>query len=155
MTRAGRKPTGPALVQSLDGSERAKQRLEAILETISGRLTIDEACERLAIKPSRFFKLRTEVLEASLKYLEPRPMGRPAHVQTAEEAQCDQLQQEVEQLQAELKLSGVREEIARTMPHLAEDRLSPRERRLKKTKSVKKKPKPKTRRPKRPRRQKR
>ena len=146
---------GPALVQHLDGSERAKQRLEVILETITGQTTVEQACQRLAIGPSRFYKLRTEVLEASLKHLEPRPMGRPAHLQTAEEAKCDQLQQEVEQLQAELKLSSVREEIARTMPHLAEDRLSPRERRLKKTKAGKKKPgKRRPKRPKRPSRRK-
>jgi len=145
MKRAGRKPTGPALVQNLDGSERAKQRLEVILATITGQMTIEQACDRLAIGQSRFYKLRTEVLEASLKHLEPRPMGRPAHVQTAEEARCEELQEQVEQLRAELKISGVREEIARTMPHLAEDREC-----LKKTKSAKKKPK--RRRPKRPKR---
>ena len=145
MKRAGRKPTGPALVQNLDGSERAKQRLEVILATITGQMTIEQACDRLAIGQSRFYKLRTEVLEASLKHLEPRAMGRPAHVQTAEEARCEELQEQVEQLRAELKISGVREEIARTMPHLAEDR-----ERLKKTTSAKKKPK--RRRPKRPKR---
>jgi len=112
---------GPALVQHLDGSERAKQRLEVILATITGQLTVDQACSLLAIRPSRFYKMRTEVLEASLKYLEPRPIGRPAHVQTAEEARCAELQQQAEQLQAELKISEVREEIARTMPHMAED----------------------------------
>lgn len=145
MKRAGRKPTGPALVQNLDGSERAKQRLEVILATITGQMTIEQACDRLAIGQSRFYKLRTEVLEASLKHLEPRVMGRPAHVQTAEEARCEELQEQVEQLRAELKISGVREEIARTMPHLAEDHEH-----QKKTKSVKKKPK--RRRPKRPKR---
>ena len=139
---------GPALVQNLDGSQRAKQRLEVILATITGQITIEQACQRLVIGPSRFYQMRTEVLEASLEYLEPRPMGRPAHVQTAEEARCDELQQQVEQLRAELKISGVREEIARAMPHLAEDR-----ERLKKTKSVKKKPKTRRqKRPKRPRR---
>jgi len=113
---------GPALVQNLDGSERAKRRLEVILATITGQMTIEQACDRLAIGQSRFYKLRTEVLEASLKHLEPRAMGRPAHVQTAEEARCEELQEQVERLEAELKISEVREEIARTMPHLAEDR---------------------------------
>ncbi len=136
---------GPALVQNLDGSDRAKQRLEVILATITGQMTIDQACECLVIGPSRFYQMRTEVLEASLKHLEPRLIGRPAHVQTAEEARCDELQQQVEQLRAELKISGVREEIARAMPHLAEDRQP-----LKKTKGVKKKPK--RHRPKRPKR---
>ena len=42
MTRAGRKPLGPDLVEHLEGSPRAKQRLEVILETIVGRLTVNE-----------------------------------------------------------------------------------------------------------------
>ena len=37
MTRRGRKPTGTNLVEHLEGSERAKTRLKAILETLSGR----------------------------------------------------------------------------------------------------------------------
>ena len=121
MTRAGRKPLGPELVEHLEGSQRAKQRLETILETIAGRLTIDEACECLAIKPAMFYRLRTEVLEAGLARLEPRPMGRPPQTMTADESQRAELQHRVEKLEAELKLSAVREEIARVMPHLGAD----------------------------------
>ena len=73
MTHAGRKPLGPALVEHLDGSPRAKQRLEVILATIAGQLTIDQASEQLGIKPAMFYRLRTEVLEAGLARLEPRP----------------------------------------------------------------------------------
>lgn len=134
---------GPALVHHLDGSERAKRRLEVILATISGQMTVDEACNRLAIKPSRFYKMRNEVLEASLEYLEPRPMGRPAHVETAEEARCTELQQQVEQLQTELKLSQVREELARTMPHMAEERTA--QKKTRHTKKARKKARPKRR----------
>ena len=49
ISHARRKPKGPALVQHLEGSERAKQRLEVILETIAGELTIEQACECLGI----------------------------------------------------------------------------------------------------------
>jgi hypothetical protein len=118
----------------LEGSGQAKERLEVILATITGQLTVDQACRRLAVKPSRFYQMRTEILEASLECLEPRPMGRPPHVATAEEARCAELEQQVEQLQAELKLSEVREEIARTMPHMAESHAPG-----KKTKAIKKK----------------
>lgn len=116
MARIGRKPLGPHLVEHLEGSPRAKQRLEVILETITGRLTIDQACQHLGIKPAMFHRLRTEVLEASLARLEPRPMGRPIHQVSAEEARSAALEQRVADLESELKLAEVREEIARVLP---------------------------------------
>ena len=128
MTRAGRKPLGPELVEHLDGSQQAKQRLETILETIVGQVTIDQACERLGIKPAMFYRLRTDVLEAGLARLEPRPMGRPPRQPTAEEGKRAELEHRVEELESELKIAAVREEIARVMPHLSE-----RDPRLKKT----------------------
>jgi hypothetical protein len=118
MTHAGRTPLGPALVEHLEGSQRAKQRLEVILATIAGQLTIDQACQRLGIKPAMFHRLRTEVLEAGLARLEPRPIGRPPQSTTAEEQKCEELQLQVDQLQDELKIAQVREDIARLTPHL-------------------------------------
>jgi hypothetical protein len=119
MAHAGRKPLGPNLVEHLEGSQRAKQRLEVILETITGRLTIDQACQRLGISPAMFYRLRTEVLEASLARLEPRPVGRPPHQASAEEIQNAELERQVAELESELKLAAVREEIAQVMPRLA------------------------------------
>jgi hypothetical protein len=120
MDHAGRKPTGPALAQHLEGSERAKQRLEVILATIAGQMTIDQACSCLGIKAAMFYRLRTEVLEAGLARLEPRPMGRPPQKPTAEELRCAELSHEVEQLRAELKLAEVREEVAHVLPRGAQ-----------------------------------
>jgi transposase len=121
MTRAGRKPLGPDLVEHLEGSPRAKQRLEVILETIVGRVTIDQACQRLGISPAMFYRLRTAVLEAGLARLEPRPQGRPPQQLTAEEAKRAELEHRVGELESELKIATVREEIARVMPHLSEE----------------------------------
>ncbi len=120
MSHAGRKPMGPALAQHLEGSERAKERLEMILATIAGQMTIDQACSRLGIKAAMFYRLRTEVLEAGLARLEPRPAGRPPQTPMAEELRCEELSHEVEQLRSELKLSEVREEVARVMPRVIE-----------------------------------
>jgi len=111
---------GPALVQHLEGSERAKERLEVILETIAGQLTIEEACQQLGIKPAMLHQLRTEVLEAGLARLEPRPLGRPQQQTPAEELQLAALQRRVEELESELKIAAVREEIARVMPRRAD-----------------------------------
>ena len=77
MARRGRKPTGTNLVEHLDGSERAKTRLKAILETLSGARSIPEVCEDLGINESMFHRVRSEVLQTALERLEPRPLGRP------------------------------------------------------------------------------
>lgn len=121
MTRAGRKPTGPALATHLDGSPRAKERLQAILETIASSATIDAASRRLGIKAAMFYRLRTEVLQAGLARLEPRPIGRPSQHPTAAEERCRELDRRIAELEAELKIAGVREEIARAMPQRAEE----------------------------------
>jgi hypothetical protein len=115
MARAGRKPLRPHLVEHLEGTPRAKQRLEVILETITGRLTIDQACESLGIAPAMFYRLRMEVLQVGLAHLEPRPLGRPPHQTTAAEARSAELERRVAELESELRLAEVREEIARTL----------------------------------------
>ncbi|MCO6444777.1 MAG: helix-turn-helix domain-containing protein [Anaerolineae bacterium] len=112
MTRLGRKPLGPALVQHLDGSPRAKERLEVILETLAGQLTIAQACARLGINEAMFHRLRSEVLAAGLAQLEPKPLGRPPRIPTAEQQQCEALQRRVAELETELKIATTREEIA-------------------------------------------
>lgn len=116
MTRAGRKSEGPALVRRLDGSDQAKQRLETILATIAGQLCISEACQILGIEQSMFFRLRGEVLQASLAQLEPRPRGRPPAGSLPGEQRCAALEQRIEELEVELKIAAVRDEVARILP---------------------------------------
>jgi hypothetical protein len=116
MTRAGRKPLGPQLVERLEGSQRAKRRLQVILETLAGTRSIPEACEILGICESMFHRLRAEVLQTALDRLEPRPLGRPRHAITVETQQVDALEQEVEELRTELQASQVREELAQILP---------------------------------------
>jgi hypothetical protein len=118
MTRQGRKPLGPALVQHLPGSLRAKERLEVILQTIAGNLTVGEACDRLGIGEAMFHRLRAGVLQAGLAHLEPRPLGRPSQQASPEQEQVADMERRLDDLQAELQLAGVREEIAHVLPHV-------------------------------------
>lgn len=118
--RVGRKPLGPALVHHLDGSEHAKERFEVILETIAGKLTVREACQRLSIGEAMFHRMRIAVLQAGLGQLEPRPVGRPPKTNTAEAQQVAELQQQLEQLEAQLATSQVQTEIAHTLPRLTD-----------------------------------
>jgi hypothetical protein len=114
----GRKPLGPGLAQHLDGSSGAKERLEVILETIAGRLNVAQACERLGIGVAMFHRLRTEVLQAGLARLEPRPLGRPPRPTSVEADEIARLNHEVQDLHLELKTTRVQLEIAQTLPHL-------------------------------------
>ena len=114
----GRKPLGPQLAQHLEGSASAKERLEVILETIAGRLKVAEACARLGIGEAMFHRLRTEVLQAGLARLEPRPLGRPPRPMLPQHERVAALEHKVEDLQLELKTTRVQVEIAHAMPHV-------------------------------------
>jgi hypothetical protein len=116
----GCKPKGITLFEHLDGSLQAKERLKVILATavsVTDRMTIGQACQRLGIKKARFHRLRMEVLEASLACTEPRPAGRPSRQATPDAIRCKALERQVAELQAELKIAAIREEIAQVMPN--------------------------------------
>jgi transposase-like protein len=119
MARKGRKPLGAAHVEHLSGTRLAKRRLEMILKTMRGEITVEEACHALSIGESRFHALRNRWLQESLELLEPRPTGRPRQlpeVPSAEEVAA--LESEIERLRQELVVAEVREEVARVMPHV-------------------------------------
>ena len=92
---AGRKPLGPALVEHLEGSDNAKERLELILSTLAGQISVVAAAERLGISEAMFYKVRNRVLQACLQDLEPKPLGRPAAHQSADQQQCRELESQV------------------------------------------------------------
>jgi hypothetical protein len=110
----GRKPSGPAAVERLPSSPQARERLRVILETLAGSCRIGEACARLGVSAQRFEQLRTQVLQAGLDSLEPRPLGRPARAAPA--AAVAALQARVTALETELAAARVREEIALVLP---------------------------------------
>jgi len=119
MARRGRKPTGTNLVEHLEGSERAKARLKAILETLSGQRSIPEVCEELGIQESMFHRVRSEVLQTALDRLEPRPLGRPPRQTSPQDLHEAELEEENLRLQLELKAADVRRELAEKLPRLA------------------------------------
>lgn len=109
---AGRKPLGPELVQHLEGSTHAKERFQVMLETLVGRLTIAQACERLGIGEAMFHRLRIEALQAGLNRLEPRPMGRPPREVAEEAARAAELEERLREAEQERRIAEVRREAA-------------------------------------------
>jgi hypothetical protein len=73
----GRIPSGPDYVQGLAGSTPAKERLQVILQTMTGTCRVSEACDLLGIGMQRFHQLRRRALLGALAALEPRASGRP------------------------------------------------------------------------------
>jgi len=115
---AGRKPLGPALVDHLEGSTSAKERLELILATIAGQVTVVCAAAQLGISEAMFYKLRNRILQVSLEDLEPKPSGRPPQRTSPEAAQHNALAERVTELERELTAQTVRLELAASLPHL-------------------------------------
>jgi len=121
----GRRPTGPEYVRHLTGSALAKERFRVILETLAGRLRVQDACRLLAISEPRFHQLRTLALEAGLASLEPRPAGRPAQTVTADQEQVRQLQGQLADLEVHLHAAQVRTEVALALPQVVQPTPAP------------------------------
>ena len=119
--RVGRPPLGPALVDGLEGGELEKERLRAMLATLAGTCTIDEACSSVGLGRSRFLELRERALEGGLEALAPGVPGRPPKRVEVGAEELDGLRQTVDWLRVELETSRLRTEIALVMPeHLTE-----------------------------------
>lgn len=118
MARRGRRPLAARHVDNLCGSERAKLRLQTILQTLQGQMTVAEACGVLGIGESRFHALRNQWLQESMELLEPRPLGRPPQVVSPEQAEVARLEAENRDLRQQRRVAEVREELAQRLPHV-------------------------------------
>jgi transposase-like protein len=121
----GRRPSGPEFVDHLPGSEQAKLRLKVVLETLTGRCRIQEACRRLGISEPRFHQLRQQVLESALERLEPQSAGRKPTPRSPEQVRLDALAEELAAKDVELRAAQARAEIALTLPRVVDEPATP------------------------------
>lgn len=91
-----------------EGSPLAKDRLVAILESLTNQIQVQHAAATLDHSPQYFHGLRTQVLTAALHAAEPRPLGRPSK---AEDEHLVQVRKENERLKTELRDLMIRKEI--------------------------------------------
>jgi hypothetical protein len=115
MTHPGAKPLGAELVERLEGSAHAKERLKVMLLTLSGELTIPQACAQLGIHETRFHVQRAATLQAALGSLEPRPAGRPPHLRSPEEQRIADLEAQLGEARLDLQAAQIRLEHAQIL----------------------------------------
>ena len=111
MARLGRKPQGYQLIDRLDGDSRYKARLKGFLDTLTGQSTVNQACEKLGMGPSRFFDLRNRWLQAALDLLAPKQAGRPRKVADAEPRVLE-LERQLRDVEQRLKSAELRADLA-------------------------------------------
>ena len=95
----GRYPSGLEYVEKLDGATEDKERLKAILATMTGEVRWLEACDQLGISESRMHQLRAYALQGALDGIRPRPAGRPSRLTTADGERIRELEQRVQELE--------------------------------------------------------
>lgn len=114
MERRGRKPLATRHVERLTGSDYAKRRMETLLDSLRGVITIAKACQRLGIQETRFHKLRRQWLQESLSLLEPRRPGRRPRQPEGTPREAE-LAAENERLRQQLQLAEARREVAEVL----------------------------------------
>lgn len=111
--RPGRPSQGANLVASVaSGSSIAKARLEAILRTLEGEWTIEEACDHLAIKRSAFHKMRSRFLEEATTLLEPRKRGPKQQADVVDVGEVEGLHERIRELEIDVFAARTREDLA-------------------------------------------
>jgi hypothetical protein len=112
MPRMGRPPQGAKLVDRLDGSPIAKDRLKAIIDTLAGRTSAIDAARSLDCNEARFHALRNRSLQDLLTSLEPRKPGRKPKPIDPKDQEIARLRKELERLHHSLRSLDVRLELA-------------------------------------------
>jgi hypothetical protein len=100
----------------LPGTDKAKQRVRVILQTLAGTLRVHEACAQLDVCEQRIRQLRTAMLLAAIDSAEDKPPGRPAQADDSEEVVA--LRAQVAQLQRELEAARISAEVAVALPQV-------------------------------------
>ena len=118
MGQRGRPSLGVGHVDRLDGEAELKERLSTILRTLTGGLSVEQACQQLGVGAAQFHRLRERALQGALSALEPGLPGRPSTAPPEESVRVQTLEAEVRELKIDLRAAQLREEIAVVMPHL-------------------------------------
>ena len=103
-------------VADLDAGEREKQRLRAILRTITGEQSVTDASAELGIQPARFGEIRRQSLQAAVESLAPHRPGRPSLHESDEQRRVHELEAKIRRLEDELKRANLQLQLGRVIP---------------------------------------
>ena len=112
----GRYPAGSEYVEKVEGSPLAKERGRVLLDVQAGQLRLQEACEKLGIRETRFHQLRQAAMQGWVQSLEPGVPGRPGRSETPEGERIRELEQRLAEKELELQEALVRAEVALILP---------------------------------------
>ena len=112
----GRPNKGVEHVDNCEGSTRSKLRAKAVLRTITGDLSVNEALETLGIQRPHFAKLRLKALQGAVDALEPGRPGRKPNPDAETDQRVAELSSRVAQLERELELERARADLAPILP---------------------------------------
>jgi len=117
----GRQPLGIDLVERMAGPPQAKERLMAVLESLTGVAPVGELAQICGVGRTRFYELRDRALCGALEaLLDGRPGPRPRQSDARDE-ELRALQAENETLRVQLVAERVRTELASVMPHVLKE----------------------------------
>jgi hypothetical protein len=116
MAQRGRPTSVTSMLERLGAAPVAKERMVVMLANLSGTVPVAEACRRLGLGRTQFWSLRTALLGAALRAVEPRRRGRPAREHPLYQKRALELEAEIARLKEALDLARVREEIALLLP---------------------------------------
>jgi len=90
------------LIESLDADLETKRRLKAVLGTLTGLISVSDACRELGLGRSRFYELRDELLQALVAALAPKPAGRRRAIEpVASREELERVRRERDELEQE------------------------------------------------------
>jgi len=99
------------LLQPIEASEEARERVRIILLTLTGQWSVKEGMQRLGISRTRFQDLRRRMLGGAVEMLEPGLPGRPPKRVAQEEPSIRSLRRELLELMRELRIARTRLEL--------------------------------------------
>jgi transposase len=100
-------------------NRKARQRAELILKVRSGQLTATAAAQSLGISRQQYYQWEQRALRALLTALEDQPRGRPKNKIDPDKLA---LQQQVHQLQAQLRRFEQKEKLQQLLKQWQEPR---------------------------------
>lgn len=112
-----RRTSAKRLIENVEGETAIKLQLQAILDVLSGKRTVSDACAELGVSEATFHRMKDKVLTGAVEALVPKAAGRPPKADDPPD-DVKELKRQLLMARIELEASRIREEIALVAPHL-------------------------------------